>query len=70
MTDDAFVTDSSRSTRQLDFVEFQVGTVLTVRDLGDGAKQWSVEFDDNGIPWGPVVNDSASGGSSALVPEI
>jgi outer membrane protein assembly factor BamB len=35
--------------------EFQVGTVLTARDLGDGSEQWSVEFDDNGIPWGPVV---------------
>lgn len=35
--------------------EFQVGTVLTARDIADGSEQWSVEFDDNGIPWGPVV---------------
>lgn len=36
--------------------EFQVGTVLTARDLADGSELWSVEFDDNGIPAGPVVS--------------
>ena len=36
--------------------EFQVGTVLTARDLADGSDLWSVEFDDNGIPGGPVVS--------------
>ena len=36
--------------------EFQIGTVLTARDLDDGTERWSVEFDDNGIPGGPVVS--------------
>ncbi|WP_049968947.1 outer membrane protein assembly factor BamB family protein [Haloferax prahovense] len=36
--------------------EFQVGTVLTARDLADGSELWAVEFDDNGIPEGPVVS--------------
>lgn len=36
--------------------EFQVGTVLTARDLADGSELWSIEFDDNGIPEGPVVS--------------
>lgn len=36
--------------------EFQVGTVLTARALADGSGLWSVEFDDNGIPAGPIVS--------------
>jgi outer membrane protein assembly factor BamB len=45
--------------------EFQVGTVLTARNLDDGSEQWSVEFDDNGLPGGPVVR----GGTVYVAPD-
>lgn len=35
--------------------EFQVGSVLTARELVDGSERWSVDLDDNGIPDGPYV---------------
>lgn len=45
--------------------EFQVGTVLTARDLDDGSEQWSVEFNDDGLPRGPVVR----GGTVYVAPD-
>jgi outer membrane protein assembly factor BamB len=45
--------------------EFQVGSVLTARSLGDGSERWRVEFDDNGIPGGPF----AAAGTAYVVPD-